>query len=187
MGHFENFAKGPPFAFWPKPAILSILWKNCHFLADTHYFWALLVSIQTRINFASIHINYAKIWLVFLIFWSFRSSAKKIGHFENFRKGPPFAFWPKSAILSTLWKNCHFSANTHYFWALLISLETRINSASIHTNKAKIGLVFSYFLKLPKFSQRNRPFWEFCKGSPLCNLAKIGHFEYLLKKLPFLS
>ena len=37
-----------------------------------------------------------------------------------------FAFWPKLPILSTLWKNCDFSANSRCFIEFLVSKETRI-------------------------------------------------------------
>ena len=53
---------------------------------------------------------------------------------ESFAKGPPFALLPKLPILSTPWKYCDFSANSCYLKEFLVSLETRINSASIHTN-----------------------------------------------------
>ena len=53
---------------------------------------------------------------------------------ESFAKGPPFALLPKLPILSTPWKYCDFSANSCYLIEFLVSLETRINSASIHTN-----------------------------------------------------
>ena len=54
--------------------------------------------------------------------WQFFQRVLKMGDFGQNAKGPPFAFWPKSPILSTLWKNCHFSANTQYFLEILLSL-----------------------------------------------------------------
>ena len=66
--------------------------------------------------------------------------------FDQSAKGGPFAKFSKWPIfLAELRKlekiantspilNRHFSDNTYFFLALLVSLETRINSASIHTN-----------------------------------------------------
>ena len=213
MANFEIFAKGPPFALWPKSPILSTLQKICHFSANSCCFIEILVSVETRINSASIHTNQAKTRLVLTILqpfkvwpkkwpisrflqrvpplplstlqknfsansccfieilvsvetrinsasihtnqaktrlvltilqpFKFQSVAKKMANFEILAKGPPFALWPKSPILSTLQKICHFSANSCCFIEILVSVETRINSASIHTNQAKIRLVLT--------------------------------------------
>ena len=187
MANFEIFAKGPPFALWPKLPILSTLQKNCHFSANTCCFIEVLVSVETRINSASVHTNQAKIRLVLTILQPFKVWAKKMANFEIFAKGPPFALWPKSPILSTLQKICHFSANSCCFIEILVSVETRINSASIHTNQAKIRLVLTILQPFKVGSQKNGQFRDFCKGSPLCTLAKIAHFEYPLENLSFLS
>ena len=109
-----------------------------------------------------------------------------MANFEIFAKGPPFALWPKSPILSTLQKICYFSANSCCFIEILLSVETRINSASIHTTQAKTRLVLT-ILQPFKMWPKNGQFRGFCKGSPLCTLAKIAHFEYPLENLPFLS
>ena len=64
--------------------------------------------------------------------WRFFQRVLKMADFDQSAKGGPFAKF------STLVKIGHFeyhlSANTSFFLALLVSLETRINSASIHTN-----------------------------------------------------
>ena len=132
MGNFGQSAKGGPFALWPKSPILSTLQKIGHFSANSCCFIEILVSVETRINFASIHTNQAKIRLVLTDFIAFQSVAKKMANFQIFAKGPPFALWPKSPILSTLQKICHFSANSCCFIEILVSVETRINFASIH-------------------------------------------------------
>ena len=144
MAKIESFAKGPPFALWPKLPILSTLWKYCHFSANSCYLIAFLVSLETRINSASIHTNQAQIALVLTIFQP-NEVGPRMAKIESFAKAPPFALWPKLPILSTLWKYCHFSANSCYLIAFLVSLETRINSASIHTNQAQIALVLTIF------------------------------------------
>ena len=74
-----------------------------------------------------------------------------MANFEILGKGPPLAVWPKLAILSTVLKSCHYSANCCCLIEIVVSIETRI------------------------------------KGSLLCTLAKIDHFEYPLEKLPLLS
>ena len=109
-----------------------------------------------------------------------------MANFEIFAKGPPFAFWPKLAILSTLQKNCHYSATSCCFIEIVVSIETRINSTFIHTNQAKIRLVLM-ILQPFKVGPRKWPILRFLQRVPLCILAKIGHFEYPLEKLPLLS
>ena len=167
MANFEIFAKGPPFALWPKSPILRTLQKIWHFSSNSCCFIEILVLVETRINSASIHTNQAEIRLVLTILQPFKVWSKKwpisrflqrvpplhfgqnrpfcvpFRKFEIFAKGPPFALWPKSPILSTLQKICHLSSNSCCFIEILASVETRINSASIHTNQTKIRLVLT--------------------------------------------
>ena len=53
-----------------------------------------------------------------------------MANLENFAKGRAFALWFKSAILSTLLKNYHFSASAEHLLEILVLLETGINSVS---------------------------------------------------------
>ena len=136
MANFKNFARGPPFALWPKFPILSTLSKKCYFSTNSCGFIEILVSKKTRINCACININEVKMRLVLQILQPF-----KMANFENFAKGPPFAPWPKLPILSTPQKNCYFSANSCCFIEILVSKKTRIISTSIHINESKMRLV----------------------------------------------
>ena len=99
MANFEIFAKGPPFALWPKLPILGTLQKNCHFSASSCCFIEILVSRETRINSASIHTNQAKTRLVVTILQPFKVRPKK---WPISRFCPPFALWPKLPIFGVL-------------------------------------------------------------------------------------
>ena len=165
MANFEIFAKGPPFAFWPKLAILSTLQKNCHYSATSCCFIEIVVSIETRINSASIHTNQAKIRLALMILQPFKVGPRKWPILRFLQRVPPFAFWPKLAILSTLQKNCHYSATSCCFIEIVVSIETRINSASIHTNQAKIRLVLM-ILQPFKVGPRKWPILRFLQRVP---------------------
>ena len=165
MANFEIFAKGPPFAFWPKLATLSTLQKNCHYSATSCCFIEIVVSIATRINSTSIHTNQAKIRLVLMILQPFKVGPRRWPILRFLQRVPPFAFWPKLAILSTLQKNCHYSATSCCFIEIVVSIETRINSTSIHTNQTKIRLVLM-ILQPFKVGPRKWPILRFLQRVP---------------------
>lgn len=92
MAKIENFSKDPHFAFWPKLPILRKLWKMFDFSANSRCFIYNFWYYQNldEISHPSILIRLRS--EKYQLFSGLTNFGKRMA---NFRKGFPFAFWPK--------------------------------------------------------------------------------------------
>ena len=143
-----------------------------------------IVRIQDSLAFHPYQLGYQATCISY--FFSLPKFAQKISHFRTFCLGPPFAFWPKTAVFDTLGKIAISRLIDVFPPGFFACSKPRIVQLSIHTNQAIRRLVFPIFLAFRSLPKKSAIF-EHLPWSPLCILAKNRGFRYLGKNCHFSS
>ena len=112
--------------------------------------------------------------------------AQKISHFRRFSLGPPFAFWPKTAVFETLGKIA-ISRLIDVFPPGVLHSQNLGQFSFPSIQIRLLGDLYFLFFQPSEVCPKNQPFSNILPWSPLCILAKNRGFRYLGKNCHFSS
>ena len=185
ISHFRTFSLGPPFAFWPKTAVFDTLGKIAiSRLIDVFPPGFCIVKIQDSLAFHPYQLGYQATCISY--FFSLPKFAQKISHFRTFSLGPPFAFWPKTAVFDTLGKIA-ISRLIDVFPPGFLHSQNLGQFSFPSIPIRLLGDLYFLFFEPSEVCPKNQPFSNIFPWSPLCILAKNRGFRYLGKNCHFSS
>ena len=137
-----------------------------------------IVKIQDSLAFHPYQLGYQATCIS--CFFSLPKFAQKIGHFRAFSLGPPFAFWPKTAVFDTLRKIAisrlidvfppGFSHSQNLLQFSFPSIPIRL-----------LGDLYFLFFQPSEVCPKNQPFSNIFPWSPLAFWPKTALFDILGK------
>ena len=147
-----------------------------------------IVKIQDSLAFHPYQLGHQATCISY--FFSLPKVAQKISHFRTFSLGPPFAFWPKTAVFDTLGKIAISRLIDVFPPGFLHShnlLQFSFPSIPIRLLGDLYFLFFQPSEVCSEVCPKNQPFSNIFPQSPLCILAKNRGFRYLGKNCHFSS
>ena len=183
---FSNIFPWSPLCILAKNRGFRYLGKNCHFSSNRCFSarFFCMVKIQDSLAFHPYQLGYQATCISY--FFSLPKFAQKISNFRTFCLGPPFAFWPKTAVFDTLGKIA-ISRLIDVFPPGFLHSQNLGQFSFPSIPIRLLGDLYFLFFQPSEVCPKNQPFSNIFPWSPLCILAKNGGFRYLGKICHFSS
>ena len=183
---FSNILPWSPLCILAKNRGFRYLGKNCHFSSNRCFSarFFCIVKIQDSLAFHPYQLGYQATCISY--FFSLPKFAQKISHFRTFSLGPPFAFWPKTAVFDTLGKIAISRLIDVFSPGFLHS--QNLGQFSFPSIPIRLlGDFYFLFFQPSEVCPRNQPFSNIFPWPPLCIVSKNRSFRYLGKNCHFSS